>query len=74
MPIAIFCNKQDSTEKVDKTKIRQLLEIEALYKMPGIKYSLRSGSGNECSGVSDCLDWLAKNLKSKVVKVNNNDE
>ncbi len=69
IPIAIFCNKQDSEEKMDKNKIREYLDLEDLTKRPGIKYSLRSGSGNECSGITDCLDWLCKNIKTKEVKL-----
>lgn len=67
--MAIFCNKQDSPDKLDKGKIRDLLEIDYLYKRPGMKYSIRSGSGNECTGISDALDWLSKNLRKRRKKI-----
>ena len=66
IPIAIFCNKQDHPEKLEKAKIKKILDIDDLVIRPGIKFSVRTGSGNEGSGVSDTLDWLSKNIKSRI--------
>ena len=73
IPVAIFCNKQDHPEKLEKANIKKILGVDDLVIRPGIKFSLRTGSGNEGSGVSDALDWLSKNIRSRRRKPGNED-
>lgn len=75
VPIAVFCNKCDDPDHLDKFKIRDLIDFDDLFiKGSKISVSLRNGSGSEVNGVVDTLDWIWKNTRRKKVRTEGNED